>query len=80
MNLLDLLDEILLLILKHLNVVQTLDEQSGVHSRFDQIYVGQIDMTNKCSDGSLENEPCSQFACKPPDSKISGEREKRYRQ
>ena len=58
MNLLDLPDEILLLILKKLNVVETLDQQCGFHSQldrilFDDIYVRELDWTIKCWDESI---------------------------
>ena len=58
MNLLDLPDEILLLILKKLNVVEALHQQCGVHSRldrilFDGIYVRELDWTRKRWDESI---------------------------
>ena len=60
MNLLDLPDEILLLILKKLNVVETLDQQCGFHSQldrilFDDIYVRELDWTRKCWDESISS-------------------------
>lgn len=58
MNLFDLPDEILFSILKKLNVVETLDQQCGVHSRldrllFDDIYVNELDWTRKRWDESI---------------------------
>ena len=52
MNLLNLPDEILLLILKKLNVVETVDQQSGVHRQldrilFDDVYVSELDLNEK---------------------------------
>lgn len=60
MNLLDLPDEVLLLILKKLNVVETLHQQCGVHSRldrilFDGIYVSELDWTRKRWDESISS-------------------------
>ena len=58
MNIVDLPDEILLLILNKLNIVETLSKQIGIHHRFDRllfddIYVRQLDFTEKSSDNSV---------------------------
>jgi hypothetical protein len=58
MNLFDLPDEILLFILKKLNVVDVLFRLSGLHSRFDQllfdrVYVRELDFTIKSWDDSI---------------------------
>jgi hypothetical protein len=60
MNLLDLPDEILLFILKKLNVVDALFRQSGLHSRldqllFDRVYVRVLDFTIKSWDDSISS-------------------------
>jgi hypothetical protein len=58
MNLLDLPNEILLFILKKMNVVDALFRQSGLHSRldqllFDHVYVRELDFTIKSWDDSI---------------------------
>jgi hypothetical protein len=58
MNLFDLPDEILLFILKKMNVVDVLFRLSGLHSRFDQllfdrVYVRELDFTIKSWDDSI---------------------------
>ncbi len=58
MNMLDLPDEILLLILKKMNVVDALFRQNGLHSRLDQllfdpVYVRELDFTIKSWDDSI---------------------------
>ncbi|CAF1462398.1 unnamed protein product [Adineta ricciae] len=58
MNLLDLPDEILVFILKKMNVVDTLYRQSAIHDRldrllFDHLYVDELDFTIKSWDNSI---------------------------